>query len=109
MGNLDNIAGRLGGIFGKDMDTEESTKQMLRPLRNSRRKEGKTVKGVQFQSLEKSAVWIDNEDSRIKIAPIISFGLAMEKQNSSNQVVKHQSPLAPRLPPMNFIEAVPKA
>ncbi|KAL2519945.1 Uncharacterized protein Fot_23868 [Forsythia ovata] len=48
MGNLDNIAGRLGGIFGgifgKDMDTGESTKQMLRPLRNSRRKEGKTVK-----------------------------------------------------------------
>ncbi|KAL2456351.1 Uncharacterized protein Fot_56908 [Forsythia ovata] len=50
----------------------------------------------------------DREDSRIKRAPTLSSGLAVEKQNSSNPVVKHPSPPAPRPPPMN-IEAVPKA
>ncbi|CAI9785189.1 unnamed protein product [Fraxinus pennsylvanica] len=59
-------------------------------------------------STSQSAVWIDKEDSRIKKVPTLSSGMAVEKQNSLSQVVKHSAPPAPRLPPTN-IEAVPKA
>ncbi|CAA2996680.1 Hypothetical predicted protein [Olea europaea subsp. europaea] len=80
---------------------DDRTKKNESPIQETPLLRGKS-------STSQSAVWIDKEDSRMKRVPTLSSGIAVEKQNSLSQVVKHSAPPAPRPPPTN-IEAVQKA